>query len=106
MRLGRGAVTTEHFSSGTPDAARSTSAASRGLLYFAWGCFRDFLSKPCRIPPKGRYAGSRIRDRQCVAVTGRIDPTPTHHALAAGDGEHGLLDLGDGKMPDLFEFDM
>jgi hypothetical protein len=23
---------------------RSKSAASRGPLYFAWGCFRDFLS--------------------------------------------------------------
>ncbi len=36
---------------------------SRGSLYFAWGCFRDFLSRPCRAPPKGRYAGSGTRDR-------------------------------------------
>src|SRR5216683_4268660 len=60
---------------------RSRSAASRGSLYFAWGCFRDFLSRPCRAPPKGRYAGSGTRDRECLALTGPIDPVPTHHAL-------------------------
>src|SRR5712672_822467 len=37
-------------------------APRRGSLYFAWGCFRDFLSRPCRAPPKGRYAGSGTRD--------------------------------------------
>src|ERR1700694_2267313 len=41
-----------------PRTQRSKSAASRGPLYFAWGCFRDFLSRPCLAPPKGRYAGS------------------------------------------------
>jgi hypothetical protein len=34
-----------------------------GPRYFAWGRFRDFLSRPCRAPPKGRYAGSGTRDR-------------------------------------------
>src|SRR5882762_9544567 len=53
----------------------------RLVPYFAWGCFRDFLSRPCRAPPKGRYAGSGTRDRQCLALTGPIDPVPTHHAL-------------------------
>jgi len=38
-------------------------APRRGSLYFAWGCFRNFLSRPCRAPPKGRYAGSETRDR-------------------------------------------
>jgi hypothetical protein len=37
---------------------RNKSGVSRGPLSFAWGCFRDFLSRPCRAPPKGRYAGS------------------------------------------------
>src|SRR5712675_2440434 len=50
-------MTTAHFSS-RARTQRSRSAASRGSLYFAWGCFRDFLSRPCRAPPKGRYAGS------------------------------------------------
>jgi hypothetical protein len=26
-------------------------AASRGRLYFAWGCFRDFMSGTCGAPP-------------------------------------------------------
>src|SRR5216683_3534897 len=73
-------MTTAHFSS-RARMQRSRSAASRGSLYFAWGCFRDFLSRPCRAPPKGRYAGSGTRDRQCLALTGPIDPVPTHHAL-------------------------
>src|ERR1700730_9399449 len=46
-------MTTAHFSS-RARTQRSRSAASRGSLYFAWGCFRDFLSRPCRAPPKGR----------------------------------------------------
>src|SRR6266852_5019249 len=79
-----GAMTTAHFSS-RARTQRSRSAASRGSLYFAWGCFRDFLSRPCRAPPKGRYAGSGTRDRQCLALTGRIDPVPTHHALGLAE---------------------
>src|ERR1700726_3904041 len=43
MRSGWG-VTTGYFSSRTPDAAQhGTGAASGGLLYFAWGCFRVFV---------------------------------------------------------------
>src|SRR6266850_7652935 len=57
MRLGWGHDDGAFFFS-RPDTQRSRSAASRGSLYFAWGCFRDFLSRPCRAPPKGRYAGS------------------------------------------------
>ena len=30
-----------------PDAS-GVSAASRGPFYFAWGCFRDFVSRPLR----------------------------------------------------------
>src|SRR3979490_1299889 len=75
-------MTTAHFSS-RARTQRSRSAASRGSLCLAWGCFRDFLSRPCRAPPKGRYAGSGTRDRQCLALTGPIDPVPTHHALGA-----------------------
>jgi hypothetical protein len=51
---------------------RSAAGVLRGPLYFAWGCFRDFLSRPCLAPPKGRYAmpgpgheivsASRLRD--------------------------------------------
>src|SRR5271165_2416661 len=29
---------------GSPRTQRSKSAANRGPLYFAWGCFRDFCS--------------------------------------------------------------
>src|SRR5712691_11502811 len=77
-------MTTMHFSS-RARTQRNRSAASRGSLYFAWGCFRDFLSRPCLAPPKGRYAGSGTRDRQCLALTGRIDPVPTHHALGLAE---------------------
>src|SRR6266550_7053829 len=76
-------MTTAHFSS-RARTQRSRSAASRGSLYFAWGCFRDFLSRPCRAPPKGRYAGSGTRDRQYLALTGawnqkqQRDPGITH----------------------------
>src|SRR3981189_1781051 len=53
-----------------PRTQRSTSAASRGPLYFAWGCFRDFLSKPCVHRRRGAMPGpgheivgaSRLRD--------------------------------------------
>ena len=38
--------------SGAPDAS-GVSAASRGPFYFAWGCFRDFVSGPCGAPQKG-----------------------------------------------------
>jgi hypothetical protein len=41
---------TDHFSSRAPDASR-TSAASRGPFYFAWGCFRDFVSGLRGVPP-------------------------------------------------------
>ena len=44
------AVTTDHFSSRAPDASR-TSAASLGPFYFAWGCFRDFVSGLRGVPP-------------------------------------------------------
>jgi hypothetical protein len=39
-----GPLTTEHFFSRPGHS--STSAASRGPFYFAWGCFRDFVSSP------------------------------------------------------------
>jgi hypothetical protein len=53
-----------------PRTQRSKSAASRGPLYFAWGCFRDFLSRPCRhrrrdaMPGPGHeiVSASRLRD--------------------------------------------
>ena len=32
-----------------------------GSLYFAWGCFRDFLSRPCRAPD----VGDSSRMRRC-----------------------------------------
>src|ERR1700688_4218722 len=57
-RLERDEIRLGTFSSPAP----GRRAASGGALYFAWGCFRDFLSRPC--------------------LAGRIDPTPTHHALA------------------------
>jgi hypothetical protein len=29
------------------------STGTRGHFYFAWGCFRDFVSRLFRRPPKG-----------------------------------------------------
>src|SRR5438132_6136741 len=68
MRLGW-TVTTDYFSSRAPDQ-HSTGAASRGPFYFAWGCFRDFVSGPCGVPPIARR---------------RIDSTPTHRILGTTD---------------------
>ena len=56
MRLGWGHDDGAFFFS-YPDAAQQECCEPGGSLYFAWGCFRDFLSRPCRAPPKGRYAG-------------------------------------------------
>ena len=70
-----------------PDAAQHGSA-SRGPLYFAWGCFRDFLSRPCRAPLKGRYAGSGTRHRWCLAFTERIDPTPNLKIVSTSRPRH------------------
>src|SRR5712671_2566278 len=39
---------------------RSTIAASRGPFYFAWGCFRNFVSRPCGTPP---HSASKTRER-------------------------------------------
>jgi hypothetical protein len=32
----------------------------RRELYFAWGCFRDFLFRPCRAPPKEVFQTATI----------------------------------------------
>src|SRR6202035_1799118 len=66
-----------------PRTRRSKSAASRGPLYFAWGCFRDFCPGPAvhrrrdAMPGPGHeiVSASRLPD---------VDPTPTHHALECG----------------------
>src|SRR6266705_1426198 len=47
MRLGW-AVTTDHFSSRAPDTAQH-QCREPGPFYFAWGCFRDFVSRPCAV---------------------------------------------------------
>jgi hypothetical protein len=36
-----------------------------GSTLLCMGLFSLFLSRPCRAPPKGRYAGSGTRDRLC-----------------------------------------
>ena len=82
MRLGWGRDDGA-FSVSCPGRSAARVLRAGVLSIFAWGCFRDFLSRPCRAPPKGGYAGSRTQDRQCFAIAGRIDSTPTHHALAA-----------------------
>ena len=32
-----------------------------GPFYFAWGCFRDFVSRPCGTPPPQRVEDARER---------------------------------------------
>ena len=43
-------------------AGRASGSArvlpSRAPFYFAWGCFRDFRSRPCGAPPKRRCTAS------------------------------------------------
>src|ERR1700675_971865 len=86
MRLGW-AVTTDHFSSPAPDASR-TSAASRGPFYFAWGCFRDFVSGLRGVPRRGAALrpGHEIVS---ASRSRRIDTTPMHHALVAAADARG-----------------
>jgi hypothetical protein len=72
------------------EAQRYNSIVSRGPLYFAWGCFRDFLFRPCRAPPKGRRAafGTPPRaemgpgSRRAIARQGRDDGIPTASSAA------------------------
>src|SRR6266478_5347076 len=64
MRLGW-AVTTDHFLL-VPRTQRSTSAASRGPFYFAWGCFRDFVSGPRGAPP---HSASKTRVNALTSVS-------------------------------------
>src|SRR5882757_8038111 len=44
------AVTTDHSSSHTGDTTYRGCCEPRPIPYFAWGCFRDFSSGPCRAP--------------------------------------------------------
>jgi hypothetical protein len=88
-------VTTDHFCSRAPDASR-TGAASRGPFYFAWGCFRDFVSGLRGVPRRGaaRRPGHEIVS---ASRSRRIDPTPMHHALAhRRDITHMILVTGAG----------
>src|SRR3981189_2147533 len=82
MRLGWGRDERSIFLL-VPRTQRSTSAASRGPLYFAWGCFRDFLSKPCVHRRRGAMPGPGHEIVGASRLQGRIDPTPTRHTLAA-----------------------
>jgi hypothetical protein len=55
--------------------ASGLSAANRGPFYFAWGCFRDFVSRPCGVPPMSICAASGTR-----AWTRRAAMTSLHCA--------------------------
>jgi hypothetical protein len=77
-----GVVTADHFSP-VPRTRRSTSATSRGLFYFAWGCFRDFLSGPA-VHRTQRVEGAGgdppcIRDMRSVGFA-LTNSTPTPYA--------------------------
>ena len=84
---------TDHFSSRAPGAAQH-ECCEPGPSYFAWGCFRYFVSGPCGAPPHsvsktrvnslmGRCAASGIRDRWCFALTAnRFNPNPSCFSAA------------------------
>ena len=61
MRLGWGHDDGAFFFS-RPDAAQQ-ECCEPGFTLLCMGLFSRFLSRPCRAPPKGRYAGSGTRDR-------------------------------------------
>src|SRR6266571_1788 len=63
MRLGWGHDDGAFFFS-RPDAAQQ-ECCEPGSLYFAWGCFRDFLSRPCRAPPNLAYTTYSV----CTSTT-------------------------------------
>src|SRR5258708_1611013 len=62
-----------------PDAACGICIPlGRRLLYFAWGCFRNFESR------LSQCSARRVRDTRPLMLRGlrRGDSTPSHHALA------------------------
>ncbi len=63
------AVTTDHP---VPRTRSGLRAASRGPFYFAWGCFRDFVSGPCGVPHE---CLRRVRDTG-VDAQGSHDRAP------------------------------
>src|SRR5438309_11679074 len=79
IRLGR-----DDGPSRAPDAS-GVSAASRGPFYFAWGCFRDFVSGPCGVPPKSICTASGTRDHWLRANGESIglQPIPQQAVISA-----------------------
>jgi hypothetical protein len=69
------AVTTDQF---FPDATQHEYCEA-GPFYFAWGCFRDFMSGPAVYRRRGAASGREIVG---ASRSRRIDSTATHHALA------------------------
>src|SRR5438309_1997688 len=82
IRLGR-----DDGPSRAPDAS-GVSAASRGPFYFAWGCFRDFVSGPCGVPPKSICTASGTRDRW-LRADGEFDSNPSRSSGATPQSHFG-----------------
>src|SRR3982074_2510330 len=80
MRLG-GAVTTELFFLLVPPDAAQREGCGPGATHLCMGLFARFLVQA--LPCTAEEALCRVRDTRSLvlALTGRIDPTPTHHAL-------------------------
>src|SRR3981081_4936697 len=86
MRLGW-AVTTDHFLL-VPRTQHSTSAASWGPFYFAWGCFRDFQEWNVQSghdpwPSPARYCRCSERGAELFRKRDRANPASTEPAKAA-----------------------
>src|SRR5438445_1269373 len=82
IRLGR-----DDGLSRAPDAS-GLSAARRGPFYFAWGCFRDFVSGPCGVPPKSICTASGTRDRW-LRADGEFDSNPSRSSAAIPQSHFG-----------------
>src|SRR3982074_3398663 len=80
MRLG-GAVTTELFFLLVPPDAAQREGCGPGATHLCLGLFSRFFVQA--LPCTAEEALCRVRDTRSLvlALTGRIDPTPTHHAI-------------------------
>jgi hypothetical protein len=67
----------EPFSSSrATNATKRARASSRVSCYFAWGCFRDFVSGPFAAPPKRRCArGHEVVSARAYGNNGKL-PIP------------------------------
>ena len=64
-----------------PLTQHSATVAGPGPFYFAWGCFRDFVSRPCSALPKRR----RTAPQPLLFKLDQLHPLQTRMPVLADD---------------------